>query len=150
MRTRIICALPIGLAIAAVAEVAVPRASADVRVLITPLGWLASPVLARFRAPQPLPNSAALTRERGWCNLTLDLDDHGSGLFLELSGRCCLASAAIEYADGARDSLDLHQARRGSGLYLLHAFDQDRGVRRVTLALEALSDRAYVGARLMR
>jgi len=143
-------ALSSGVAIATGPTAGVPRANGGARVLTAPLGWLASSILALIPAPRPLINSGLLTRERGSCNMTLELDDHGSALFLELSGRCRFASAAIEYADGARDSLDLHHATRGSGLYLLHEFDGDRDVKCVTLALQALSPRAYVGARLMR
>src|SRR5262249_39185185 len=68
--------------------------------LILPLGWLASAVRTLFRAPQPLPNSVALARERGWSEVTLDVDDHGTALFLELSGRLLFTRAVIEYRDG--------------------------------------------------
>jgi len=118
--------------------------------LFVPLVWLASPIRALFRGPQPLPNSAALGRERGSSQLTLDVDDHGSALFLELSGRFQFAHAVIEYGDGAQESLDLRQAARGSGLYELRTFDRDRDIHRVTLELKALSTTGYVGARLMR
>jgi hypothetical protein len=145
-----VLALSVGLTIATGPTAGVPRANGGVHALTAPLGWLASSLMALVPAPRPLINSGLLTRERGSCGLTLEVDDHGSALFLELSGRCRFTSAAIEYADGACDSLDLRRAKRGSGLYLLHEFEEDRRVRRVTLALEALSSRAYVGARLMR
>ncbi len=143
-------ALSVGLTITTGPTAGSPRANGGVHALTAPLGRLASSILQLLPGPRPLINSGLLTRERGSCDLTLDVDDHGSALLLELSGRCRFESAAIEYADGARDSLDLRQAKRGSGLYLLHEFDRDRDVRRVTLALAALSPRAYVGARLMR
>ncbi len=142
--------LSVGLTMSSGPVAAASPANSGVRVLIAPLHWLASPILALFAAPKPLANSAALSRDQGPHEVILDVGDHGSALYLELSGRCRFSSAAIEYADGARDTLDLHLANRGGGLYLLHEFEGDRSVRQVTLGLEALSQSAYVGARIMR
>ena len=151
MRAHAMLVLFIGLTASADPLAATPRPHTGApALLIASLSWLAAPLRALFPTPEPLLNSAALTRELGWREVTLDVDDHGSALFLELSGRCCFASAVIQYSDGASDSLDLHQARRGSGLYLLQGFDRDRTVRQVTVGVEALSSRAYVGARLTR
>lgn len=118
--------------------------------LFVPLGWLASPVLGLFRARPPLPNSVAVARERGWSEVTLDVDNHGTALFLEVSGRFQFSRAVIEYGDGECDQLDLRQAARSSGIYELKAFERDRDMHRVTLELKALSTTGYVGARLMR
>jgi len=125
-----------------------PRAARNA--LFVPLTWLASPVLALFKGPQPLPNSVALSRERGWSDVTLDVDNHGTALYLQLSGRFEFGRAVIEYGDGERDQLDLRQASRNSGIYELKTFDRDRDMHRVTLELKALSPTGYVGARLMR
>jgi hypothetical protein len=121
-----------------------------------PLGTLMSPVLDLAGALWPdgraeaLPNSRHVARDRGWQDVELVLDDHGVGLFVEVSGRAQFESAAIYFADGEDTALDLRGATRGGGLYLLSAFDGDRAVDRVTLRLRARSADAHVGLRLGR
>lgn len=117
--------------------------------LRAPFAWLAS---SEPKAPRVCegPLCRDLTAQIGWRTLELEVNDHGQGLYADLSGSVQFRSAEIFYADGDVDRLDLQYAIRTDGIFELRDFGRDRTVTRVNLLVRRASSQATLAIRLGR
>jgi hypothetical protein len=111
-----------------------------------------TPVVVRLPEHERLAweDSETLSRPDDWTELTLNVDDRGTQLYLELAGKVQLNFAEVVFENGATQVVDLGEKTRGDGIYSLLEFRDGRSVSHVRLVARARSDQARVILRMER
>ena len=109
-----------------------------------------TPVLVKLPEHERLAweDSETLSRADDWTELTLNVDDRGTELYLELAGKVQLNFAEVVFENGATQVVDLGEKMRGEGIYSLLEFREGRSVSHVRMVARARSDQARVILRM--
>jgi len=86
----------------------------------------------------------ALASSSGWTTVGFEMGAPGRSCFVKVSGRAEFDRAEIVFADGDLRAVDLHGARRGTGLYELARWDDGREVLGVRMRARARTGTARI------
>lgn len=119
-------------------------------VFLVPVAWGATVVALPERERLIWEDAETLSKADDWTDFTLNVDDRGSQLFLELVGRAQLNFAEVVFRNGDAQVVDFNEKTRGPGIYNLLDFRDGREVSHVRMVARAKSDDARVIVRMAR
>ncbi len=119
------------------------------RLFLAPVVWTAVVVAADAPAVKPVwEDSETLSKSDDWTEFSLEADQRGSKLFLQIDGRAQIDFAEVVFENGDTQVVDFETKTHGSGLYSLLDFKDGRKVDHVRVVARAESDEAKVVLRL--
>jgi len=119
-------------------------------VFLAPVVWTAA-VITTAPAHHALvwEDAETLTKDEEWTEFTLDCDQRGTKLYLEIAaGKAQLNFAEVVFENGDTQVVDFDEKTHGPGLYSLLDFKDGRKVDHVRMVARAKSDQARVVLRL--
>lgn len=119
-------------------------------VFLAPVVWTAA-VVATAPAPNLLvwEDAETLTKDEDWTEFTLNCDQRGNKLYLEIAaGKAQFNFAEIVFENGDTQVVDFNEKTHEPGLYSLLDFKDGRKVDHVRMVARAKSDEARVVLRL--
>ena len=119
-------------------------------VYLAPVVWTAAVVSLPPRDLLVWEDSETLTRDDDWTDFTLNVNDRGTRLFLEIDGKAQVEFAEVVYANGEAVAVDFAQGTRGAGTYSLLDFADGRKVSHVRMVARAKSDEARLVVRMAK
>ena len=133
--------------------VAVVRAPRRV-VVVTGAVFLAPVVWAAYARPLPAremivwEDSETISKDEGWTDFTLNVEDRGLRLFIEIVGKAQINFAEVVVENGDVQVVDFNEKTHGSGIYELFDFKDGRKVDHVRMLARAKSDEAKLILRM--
>lgn len=92
-----------------------------------------------------------LSREEGWTEFTLNCDNNGTKLWLEVvSGRAQFDWAEVVFENGEAQVVDMNEWTRGPGYYLLLDFANGRKIDHVRVVARAESSEARLVLKIQK
>ena len=91
-----------------------------------------------------------LQKSEGWTEVTLEVNDRGEKLYLELTGRTQLDWAEVVFGNGQAEVVDFNAGTHRPGIYSLLDFRDGRTVRYVRLLARAKSPESRIIVRLQK
>lgn len=91
-----------------------------------------------------------LQKSEGWTEVTLEVNDRGDKLYLELTGRTQLDWAEVVFGNGQAEVVDFNAGTHRPGIYSLLDFRDGRQVRYVRLLARAKSPESRIIVRLQK
>jgi hypothetical protein len=119
-------------------------------VYLAPVAWSATVVSLPPRERLVWEDSQTLNESDGWTEFTLNVDDRGSKLFLDVQGKAQVEFAEVVYANGEAQVADFQERTCKPGTYGLLDFPDGRRVAYVRMVARARSDEARVVLRLAK
>ena len=119
-------------------------------VFLAPVVWTATVVALPGRDALVWEDSETLSKEEGWTDFTLNVEDRGTKLYLEIAGKAQLNFAEVVFENGDTGVVDFRENTRGPGFYSLLDFRDGRKVDHVRLVARAKSDEARIIVRMAR
>jgi hypothetical protein len=95
-------------------------------------------------------DAETLQKSDGWTEVTLEVNDRGEKLYLELAGRAQLEWAEVVFGNGQAEVVDFNAGTHRPGIYSLLDFRDGRMVRYVRLLARAKSPESRITLRLQR
>ncbi len=133
-----------------VAVVRAPR-----RVVVVPGAVFLAPVVwAAYARPLPAremivwEDSETLSKDEGWTDFTLNVEDRGLRLFVEIVGKAQINFAEVVFENGDVQVVDFKEKSHGPGIFELLDFKDGRTVDHVRMVARAKSDEAKLILRM--
>jgi hypothetical protein len=95
-------------------------------------------------------DSETLQKYEGWTEVTLEVNDRGEKLYLELTGRTQIDWAEVVFGNGQAEVVDFNSGTFQRGIYSLLDFRDGRQVRYVRLVARAKSPESRIILRLQK
>ena len=127
-----------------------PVVVAEPLVYARPILWAPVVVALPPRDRLVWEDSETLVKSDGWTETTLEVNDRGDRLYLELTGRTQLDWAEVVFANGQAEAVDFRSGTYHPGIYSLLDFRDGRMVRYVRLVARARSLESRVILRLQK
>src|SRR5262245_14731870 len=119
------------------------------RVFLAPVVWTVAVIDAMPAAYAPVwEDSETLSCDDGWTEFTLNADQRGFKLYLQVGGRVQFNFAEVVFENGDTQVVDFGEKTHGTGLYSLLDFKDGRKVDHVRVVARSASGDATVGLRL--
>jgi len=119
------------------------------RVFLAPVVWTVAVIDAMPASCVPVwEDSETLSNDDGWTEFTLNADQRGCKLYLQVGGRVQFNFAEVVFENGDTQVVDFEEKTQGSGLYALLDFKAGRKVDHVRVVARAERGDATVGLRL--
>ena len=120
------------------------------RVYLAPVAF-AAVVVAAPRAGARVWNGAeTLDREEGWTDFTMNIDQRGSGLLLEIDrGAAQVSFAEVVFENGDAQVIDFNDRVHASGVYSLIDFKDGRKVDHVRVVAKADTTESVIRVHLI-
>jgi hypothetical protein len=115
-------------------------------VVVVPAVYLAPVVFAAAVVTLPArdvivwEDSETISKDEDWTEFTLNVEDRGQRLFMEVVGRAQVDWAEVVFENGDTRVVDFKERTHGSGVYLLLDFKDGRKVDHVRLVARAKTD----------
>lgn len=123
-------------------------------VVVTGAVFLAPVVWAAYARPLPArevivwEDSETIFKDEGWTDFTLNVDDRGLRLFIEIVGKAQINFAEVVFENGDVQVVDFKDKSHGPGIYELLDFKDGRKVDHVRMLARAKSDEAKLILRM--
>ncbi len=109
-------------------------------VFLAPVLWMAAIASLPPHAPMVWEDSESLSRDDNWTDFTLNVNDRGRKLYLEIQGWAQLNFAEVVFANGETQVVDFRECDRGAGTYSVLDFKDGRKVSHVRMVARARAD----------
>lgn len=109
-------------------------------VFLAPVLWMAALASLPQNAPMAWEDSETLSKADGWTDFTLNVNDRGTKLYLEVQGWAQLDFAEVVFASGEAQVVDFRESDRGAGVYSLLDFADGRKVSHVRMVARVKTD----------
>jgi hypothetical protein len=121
------------------------------RVFLPPVVWAGVVVVAPPREALAWEDGETLAQAEGWTDFTLNVDDRGRKLFLEVvDGEVRLNFAEVVFGNGDAQVVDFAENQRGPGIYSLLDFADGRMVDHVRVVALATSATARLALKMAK
>jgi len=133
-----------------VAVVRTPRRAVVVTgvTFLTPVIWTAHVMPLPAREMIVWEDSETLSKDEGWTDFTLNVEDRGLRLFLEIAGKAQINFAEVVFDNGDVRVVDFNEKTHGPGIYELLDFKDGRKVDHVRIVARAKTDEAKLILRM--
>jgi len=120
------------------------------RIFLAPLVWNVAVIDAMPASCAPVwEDSESLSDDEGWTEFTLNADQRGTKLYLQVGGHVQFNFAEVVFENGDSQVVDFDDHEHKIGLYSLLDFKDGRKVDHVRVVAKANSDATTVGVRLL-
>lgn len=120
-------------------------------VYVAPIVWAPLIVAAPARHLMVWEDGETLYEDEDWTEFTLNVDDRGRKLFIQISeGRTQLNFAEVVFENGDTQVIECNEKTKGVGLYPLIDFKDGRKVDHVRVVARARDDEARVDVRMFK
>jgi hypothetical protein len=119
-------------------------------VYAAPVVWTRSVVSLPPRDRLLWEDSEVITRREDWVDTTLNVNNRGNALYLNIEGRARLDFAEVQFDNGQVQVVDFREGQVEQGTFLLLDFKNGRSVHSVRLIAKAQSPRAKLTVYLAR
>ena len=111
-------------------------------VYAAPVVWTRSVVSLPSRDRRRWEDSETITRSEDWVDTTLNVNQRGNALYLNIDGRAHLDFVEVQYDNGQVQVVDFKEGRIESGTFRLLDFADGRGVNSVRLIVKSQTPRS--------
>ena len=111
-------------------------------VYAAPVVWTRTVVSLPARDRLSWEDSETITRREDWVDTTLNVNQRGNALYLNIDGRAHLDFAEVQYDNGQVQVVDFKEGRIESGTFRLLDFADGRGVNSVRLIVKSQTPRS--------
>ncbi len=119
-------------------------------VFLAPVIWVATVATLPPRERLVWEDSEKLVQDEDWTEFSLNVNDRGTHLFLEVEGRAQLNFAEVVFANGEAQVVDFNEGTRGPGVYSLLNFADGRKVSHVRFVARAKTPEARLITRMAK
>jgi hypothetical protein len=93
-------------------------------------------------------DSEKLSRNDDWTEVTFNVNDRGTKLFLQIDGKAQIEFAEVVYVNGEAQTVDFEEHAHDAGIYSLLDFPDGRKVSHVRMVARAQTDEARLSLRM--
>lgn len=111
---------------------------------LVPIVWTAAAVTRPDRETIVWEDRETVSKDEDWTEFTLNVEDRGQRLLLEIDGRAQLNFAEVVFENGDVQVVDFNEKTHGSGVYSLLDLEDGRRVDHVRVVARAKSDEAKI------
>jgi hypothetical protein len=119
-------------------------------VFLAPVVWSPTVVAVPDRDYIVWEDSETLSKDDDWTEFTLNVEDRGERMLVEVDGRAQLNFAEVVFENGDTQVVDFNEKTHGSGVYSLLDFKDGRKVDHVRMVARAKSDEAKIVLRMVK
>ena len=121
------------------------------RVYVAPVVFGAVVVAAPYAGARAWNGSEVLDRDEGWTDFTMNIDQRGTGLLLEIDrGAAQVSFAEVVFENGDAQVIDFNDRVHASGVYSLIDFKDGRKVDHVRLVAKSDSRESVIRLHLLK
>jgi hypothetical protein len=117
---------------------------------LAPVLWAPAVVMLPARDRLVWEDSETLLKADDWTDFTLNVNDRGEKLYLELTGKAQLDFAEVVFGNGETQVVDFGEKTYGPGIYSLLDFRDGREVSHVRMIARAKSPETRLIVRMQR
>jgi hypothetical protein len=117
---------------------------------LAPVVWTAAVVTLPDRDRVVWEDAETIAKDDDWTEFTLNVEDRGERLLIEVAGRAQLNFAEVVFDNGDAQVVDFDEKTHGSGVYSLLDFKDGRKVDHVRMVARAKSDEARIVLRMVK
>lgn len=117
---------------------------------LAPVVWAATVVAVPDRDYIVWEDSEKISKDEDWTEFTLNVEDRGERLLVEIVGRAQINFAEVVFENGDAQVVDFNEKTHGTGVYSLLDFKDGRRVDHVRMVARAKSDEAKIVLRMVK